>query len=730
MECPKCHAVTPIKVLKLQKTERFCSVCKYSLEHLFKKKRPRDDNNAKIPSSSTITTRTTTTGTSTMNTSSNKRRRDINYLPTKKTNLPNYDNVDRGLDPVVGLFGPGASSSSGKGESRNENFVRYNKRAPPMDLSIMRTPGAKGDRGRNIFRGAYDATQRFGTSLEVVWRKKPAIMNKTFKMVYNKYGKKQFLPTLLVWKKMHEEREGLMTNNIDDATPTCYEEIYVNNYGSYADILCQRDEYNKARPAAALKNPLRPTAEDIERERTKFFTKDKTNKNVGDPAAKTRNYDKNIFGKEGWKIAIENIHNPNPNVYKRLRIKDDREAKINLNTGAKYPNGRYDLPLRVPPHIVAPDKRVQPCPFWLQYILCKTIVREGECPYGAACCFPHNLDELNLWNNWVDNEEEERNYLQIVSAIKSRKQAPHLKSQELSDLYRKRDYCICLSLLNIGFCPKGDGCFYPHTVEEAKEWRKIAPKDNFCTTFILRGVCKDGALCTEAHSREELYEGKPSKKITKCLEFTNLNRCRRGNFCTHWHGPKEFNKLICLHMHCVAHPHENYVRFHRSRSRSPVEFETLPSTVDNTWHATFGPGAGGETYEYLMSHRPRNVGSQQSRYTAGGLRGPRGPRDMQRNPRRENPNNIPVNTQRRLQRGNPNDIPVNMEKRRNFGISAANNTSNSNNNNSSVHKNNSQSSDSYNARDIPISPVVVADNFTKRKRMNNEPAWMTAMKKK
>ena len=256
MECPKCHEVTPIKVLKLQKAERFCSVCKYSLEHLFKKKRPRDDNNAKIPSSSTITTRTTTTGTSTMNTSSNKRRRDINYLPTKKTNLPNYDNVDRGLDPVVGLFGPGASSSSGKGESRNENFVRYNKRAPPMDLSIMRTPGR---------------TQRFGTSLEVVWRKKPAIMNKTFKSgIYNKYGKKQFLPTLLVWKKMHEEREGLMTNNIDDATPTCYEEIYVNNYGSYADILCQRDEYNKSRPAAALKNPLRPTAEDIERERTKF----------------------------------------------------------------------------------------------------------------------------------------------------------------------------------------------------------------------------------------------------------------------------------------------------------------------------------------------------------------------------------------------------------------------------------------------------------------------------
>ena len=101
---------------------------------------------------------------------------------------------------------------------------------------------------------------------------------------------------------------------------------------------------------------------------------------------------------------------------------------------------------------------------------------------------------------------------------------------------------------------------------------------------------------------------------------------------------------------------------------------------------------------------------------------------MQRNPRRENPNNIPVNTQRRLQRGNPNDIPVNMEKRRNFGISAANN--NSNNNNSSVHKSNSQSTDSYNASDIPISPVVVADNFTKRKRMNNEPAWMTAMKKK
>ena len=127
-------------------------------------------------------------------------------------------------------------------------------------------------------------------------------------------------------------------------------------------------------------------------------------------------------------------------MYKRLRIKDDKIAKINLNTGAKYPNGRYDLPLRVPPHIVAPDKRVQPCPFWLQYILCKTIIREGECPYGAACCFPHNLDELNLWNNWVDNEEEERNYLQIVSAIKSRKQAPHLKSQELSDLYRKRDY--------------------------------------------------------------------------------------------------------------------------------------------------------------------------------------------------------------------------------------------------------------------------------------------------
>ena len=37
MECPKCHEVTPIKVLKLQKAERFCSVCKYSLEHLFKK---------------------------------------------------------------------------------------------------------------------------------------------------------------------------------------------------------------------------------------------------------------------------------------------------------------------------------------------------------------------------------------------------------------------------------------------------------------------------------------------------------------------------------------------------------------------------------------------------------------------------------------------------------------------------------------------------------------------